>query len=495
MKTDILLYVEQGLTDTDLTFNETYTPHSLSEKLTALPGISGCYYSVPGSYSGTLSDEKDCIRRKAGDDVTFWKDLIGKTGSDHIIRIYCDSPFLDPAVIGDMLKAHLEYLAEFTYSENLPEGFTCEIISGELVKALPVLEEETLPLSQVVRTNINQFDIELFYREPDIRDRRLSFRSGKPRDKKVMQNLAGLAGGIPTYEKLKEIMDSNPQALYAGPSYLEIELTGRCELDCLFCYRNTLDAPHGDMEPQLFEKILKDMREFALPYTICLGGSGEPLMHKNACGLIESALKEELVERVIVETSGLYLDETYRSMAAGEKGGKLVTIVNINGHDADTYKTLHGGSHFERVLENVMSLKETIADGPSKIFVQVMKINETEPFLDSYYDFWEEKKVPIILQKQNTYLGRLEDRRYSDLTPLERTPCWHLQRDIYILNDGRVAFCKQDPDGKRAAGNITQEPISGIYAKKMEDYLGDYRGKYATSPDCSSCDEWYTFNF
>jgi hypothetical protein len=54
--------------------------------------------------------------------------------------------------------------------------------------------------------------------------------------------------------------------------------------------------------------------------------------------------------------------------------------------------------------------------------------------------------VPIILQKQNVYLGRVEDRRYSDLSPVERIPCWHLQRDLFILSDGTVGFCKQDVD-------------------------------------------------
>ena len=73
-----------------------------------------------------------------------------------------------------------------------------------------------------------------------------------------------------------------------------------------------------------------------------------------------------------------------------------------------------------------------------------MKINETEPFLDRFYDFWEKYKIPIILQKQNTYLGKIQDRNYSDLTPLERTPCWHLQRDLVVLVDGSVPLCRED---------------------------------------------------
>ena len=101
--------------------------------------------------------------------------------------------------------------------------------------------------------------------------------------------------------------------------------------------------------------------------------------------------------------------------------------------------------------------------GAERVYIQIMKINETDEFgkendiksyLDKYYDFWEGEKIPIILQKQNIYFGRIPDRRYSDLSPVKRTPCWHLQRDLYILSDGTVSFCKQDIDGETSYGNV-----------------------------------------
>jgi spiro-SPASM protein len=249
------------------------------------------------------------------------------------------------------------------------------------------------------------------------------------------------------------------------------------------------------MDPALFRKILADMKDFVLPYTLCLGGSGEPLMHEKAIELIGEALRDQNIERIIVETSGLYMDEAYRSLASGEESGRLITIVNMNGCDSETYAALHGEKHFDRVVENIMALREDLGGGASRLYVQVMKINETESYLDRYYDFWEEKKISIILQKQNTYLGMIEDRRYSDLTPLERTPCWHLQRDLYILSDGTVTFCKQDVRGANSPGSAADRRLADIYAGKAGDYARDCRGERPSSPDCSSCDEWYTFNF
>ncbi len=94
--------------------------------------------------------------------------------------VYADSPFLDPEIIKDMLDVHLRYLAEFTYSENLPRGYSCEIIAHALVKSVPESDSTMLPLSEVVRSNINQFDVELYYRDPDIREKTPLIPFGRP---------------------------------------------------------------------------------------------------------------------------------------------------------------------------------------------------------------------------------------------------------------------------------------------------------------------------
>lgn len=495
MKTDILFFVDNGMSDNDLTFDDIFVPLDLAGRLESARIIDSCWFSIPGTYSGRLTDHDKALTRKDIDDVDFWKEIFAKTGADHVVRIAADSPFMDPSIVAEMLDLHRKYLAEFTYSDNLPAGLTCEIVSRSLIEAIPDMEKKTLPLSQVVRSNINQFDVELYYRDPDIRDKRLAFRCGDAREKAVMQNIKNSAGRIPPYEDLRKIIDKTPSVLFTGPSYLELELSGRCDLKCLFCYRQTLQEPRGDMTVDLFRKILADMKEFHLPYTLCLGGSGEPLMHEKAVDMLGEALREPLIKQVIVETNGLYMDGTYRGLAANDEHKKLLTIVNINGHDGETYAGLHGEKTFERVRENIEALRKEMKDDDKRLYVQIMKINETEAFLDSYYDYWEKGNIPIILQKQNTWLGRIMDRRYSDLTPLERTPCWHLQRDLFILSDGTVSFCKQDVDGSSARGNASGESLKELWARARDSFENDYSGTYPARPDCASCDEWYTFNF
>lgn len=492
MKISALLYVDNNLTDSDLTFTGLYLPSDLKKRLSSINNISEIIYSVPESYSGNLSGS-GVFKRQDKDDVIFWKKLFSETKADHIIKIFCDSPFLDTEIIGDMVNAHTRYLAEFTYSENLPSGFACEIVSKELIDAIPYTGEKTLPLGQVIKSNINKFDVELYYKEPDIRNKRLSFRTGDSREKKILENISHIESSTPRYSEVKNIIDRNPAVLYLSPSYVEIELTGRCDLDCIFCFRKTLTNVRQDISIDLFKKVLMNMSSFGLPYSICLGGSGEPMMHRNFFEIMDIVCSENLIENIIIETNGILADGNFRNYLVSSKDKRLKTIFNINGIDQETYKTLHGGDYFNTVFQNITSIKEAVSANDS-VYIQIMKINETEQFLDRFYDFWEKYKIQIILQKQNTFLGRIKDRTYSDLSPLERNPCWHLQRDFNILSDGSVIFCKQDVNGDYARGNLNNNSISEIFAKSKDSFLNDYNKKLGANPDCASCNEWYTFN-
>lgn len=493
MKTDIVLYLEEGIDDEALTFSQDYLPDVLKKRLSSLGSINSMHFAVPHSYSGRLKAYPDVHVISEKDDISFWKKLFSLSGADQIIKIFADSAFLDIEIIKDMLELHLKYLAEFTYSENLPQGFAAEIFSRGLLESIPESKESMIPLSDVIRSNINQFDVELYYREPDIRDKRINFRAGIANDKKIMENIASFSGGIPAYSNIREIIETHPEALFTSPAYIEIELTGRCDLDCIFCYRTKCKKVRDDMEPDLFKKILQELSSFNLPYSICFGGSGEPMMHKNFYEILDLSLKENGLKNLIIETNGIYADGNFKNFVQTANDKRIKTIFNINGMDSQTYKVLHGADYFETVYRNILSLKEAVSSKDA-LYIQVMKINETEVFLDKYYDFWEKAGITIILQKQNTYLGRIKDRRYSDLTPLERVPCWHLQRDMSILSDGTVPFCKQDFNADAIKGDVHNEDLTSIWKKSLKAFVNDYKKIFPHNPDCGSCDEWYTFN-
>lgn len=493
MKVAAVFFCEDGFSDTQLSLSGKSTISLLETALASVSAVNGVFVSVSADYKGSLSEREDFFVR-SNDDISSWKQLAERSGADHFIKIYADAPFVDPGIISEMLAIHLKYSAEFTYSENLPSGLSCEIISCDLIRTMPDANEKRLSLGQIIRSNINQFDVELYYKGPDLRDKRISFRASQPRDAKIMESLIRLHGSVPPYAELRNLLEKNCEILYGGPSYVEIELTGRADITSIYSYRPAVKASRGDMELPLFLKILSDMREFGLPYALCFGGEGDPLLHPDFIKCLDAVLAETFVQTVFIETDGPALDEKILIYLKSKNDPRIKVIVDMSGYDSKSYQQMHQNGSFEKILKNILSLRDLFGEKSDRLYVQLMKIKETEHSIDAYYDFWEAQKVQIILQKHNAYLGIIEDRRYYDLTPLDRVPCWHLQRDLFILADGRIGFCKQDVNGVWSAWNCREKSLGEIWKERQPLFVNDYKGNKSSSPDCSKCDEWYTFN-
>ena len=99
MKVDALLYIEDGLADTDLTLAGVFVPESLRSTLVSMGAFGSVRVSASPSYDGRLLGTRDFIVRSDRDDISFWKRLFSETGADHVVLVYADSPFLDPEII------------------------------------------------------------------------------------------------------------------------------------------------------------------------------------------------------------------------------------------------------------------------------------------------------------------------------------------------------------------------------------------------------------
>ena len=110
--TDLLVFVKDGLDDSALTFRDQFIPDGIEKLNSSLTETGKTLFSVPESYSGALSGRDNTLIRSGTDTPQYWKDLFSTTGSDHIISVAGDAPFLDTSIISEMpvsythLRAH-----------------------------------------------------------------------------------------------------------------------------------------------------------------------------------------------------------------------------------------------------------------------------------------------------------------------------------------------------------------------------------------------------
>ena len=193
--------------------------------------------------------------------------------------------------------------------------------------------------------------------------------------------------------------------------------------------------------------------------------------------------------KVLVETSGIGWPAGSLERIRGVAGDRVIWIVSLDAPDAQTYRSLRGDG-FEEATNTARALLELF---PLTSYVQAVRMRQNEEQLETFYRSWKKETDRVIVQKYDHYCGFLEERKVTDLSPVNRFPCRHLMRDLVVRLDGSVTVCREDLRKDHVLGNALKEPVETIWARGLSWYRDHISGEYPEL--CKSCDEYYTYNF
>jgi spiro-SPASM protein len=425
---------------------------------------------------------------------------------DEVCFLYYEgmAPLLDSDIFINIWERHKKYLSQYSYSENLPQGIAPKILTREFVNSLPQSWKGSS--HDYFLKNINQYDVEIYFHHPDLRQYRFSLF---PNDARSLHLVKSIHHKYPNandwkYEKLLPTILEHPEWMRPKPSWIELEIYRGCELSCSFCPRQFINLndqklkDNTSMSIAFIDSIVNSLAQMPGDVTICLGGMGEPLLHPDLKSVLQSLLKISFLHEIIIETA-LYPDSKkwksiFESLTVEERS-QIHFIVNLTTNDPNRYKKIYGNSELPLIKDNLNILLEIFPK--ENISVQILKIKEVEDEVDSYFDYYEKQGINIVFQKYNRYAGLMPEKRVSDLTPLNREFCWHLGRDLYVNVNGDVSICRQLPEPQEAEilGNINQTNLVDIWTKGLPHFQNSLNGKHEAIPaPCLNCDEWYTFN-
>ncbi|MES0489091.1 MAG: spiro-SPASM protein [Leptospirales bacterium] len=438
-------------------------------------------------------------------ELTILHNLFTKNKFENIVYFDSIYPLLDFQVLSNIVSMHTEYGADYSFGENVPPGIVPPIFGSSIIEALRIQEEEKealsnlpIPLSLYVEKNLNNFHVEIHYELPDLRMLRLNFNCKNVRSVVLTGRInSEISNGNKVFEQLEGLLQKKPELTFQFPSYIELEIFGGCEYSCSFCFRQQKKPTGNALSLENIDSLLTFVQTGMDDTSVGLGGQGEPLQHQEAVQIIEKFLDEEKIQTVVVETNGLYLEKIIE-LFQHPSVSKLRFVININ--SIKNYPQIHGTveENREKVFMNLEKIKTILTEQKPELlpnmYIQMLKIVDNETEVDDIFELSQNLNFSFLLQKYNSFTGILKEKRVSDMTPLERTFCWHLQRDLYINSDGLVQFCKQSSD-ENTRGNINTDNISDIWLSQKTDWVDNYNGKYAKSPACESCDEYFTYNF
>jgi spiro-SPASM protein len=251
------------------------------------------------------------------------------------------------------------------------------------------------------------------------------------------------------FDRFCSILDDSPAIVRTLPSYVEIEITGKANGRCVYsplplCRRNP-----DEMSVEQYKDVLDIILDFAGKLHVSISYLGEPLLHPDIRKIIELSLERKDVN-LIIETDGIQCTPPVSDFIAGLASDNLSVIFEVDAVLEGTYKMVRDGEIgvVERNIRYLLS--KTVRN----VYVQFVRMDSNEDEMLKFFDQSESEGAKVIIQKFNSYLGLLPVLSSSDLTPLERMPCWHLQRDLVVFGNGDIPRCKQDINGEILLGNI-----------------------------------------
>ena len=431
-------------------------------------------------------------------------------GYDLSYFAWADCPILDPALAAALSDRHLRYGAEYSYADGWPYGFAPELLTPGTAGILAKLSEndegpvERDLLFQVIQKDINAFDIETEISPRDLRPYRLSLTADSKRNLLLLSRF--MEAGLCSAADAEKFIDEKPELLRTLPAFFNIQVSGACPQTCSLCPWPLYGGNMSFMPKASFAGLLDKIADFAGDGVIDLSLWGELALHPEHNDLIEMVLSRPRLS-LVIETSGIgwNADELKAlgeaaSRAAPRKNhmAPLSWIVSLDAHDPERYKKVRGAG-FSEAQACARRLLELF---PNDAYVQAVRVKDFEDDIEHFYRFWKEvggrkDGNHIIIQKYDDFAGVLPKLQATDLSPVKRRPCWHIQRDMNILLDGRVPNCREDLAALKGTGehcgNALCDELSIIWEKGAA--LFGRHCKAGFTGICALCDEYYTYNF
>ncbi|MFP4373401.1 MAG: spiro-SPASM protein [Spirochaetaceae bacterium] len=472
-------------------------------------------FTDPGTPSAVTAGEDGSavVRRESWNTaslMTALKDAAGNT--DALLLLRADTPFVDADVTRRMIDSHQRYVAEYTFADGYPAGIAPELVDPRILDQLRSLAESSPEpvgrdvLFGIVQKDINAFDVETELSPVDLRMLRATLACDTARNYLLCSRVAaeleadgGDAGGTGApggadgrAARIGELLQKRGEILRTLPAYTSIQVVeGDVQTPVHSPYPlirpNALEV-REEMPLERFEDIVSGLAAFAPDGMVHISLWGEVGLHSRFPDLIRTVEDTAGLE-LLVETSGVGWRAEHLREIARMKPASTRFIIDLDTDDEESYARVRGRG-FQEARQTADTLLEAHGD---RVYVQTVRMAETEQQVEAFYRAWKDRGVQVIVQKYDHYCGRLPDRRVTDISPLNRFPCRHTQRDLNILIDGGVPMCREDLDREHMMGNVFEDGIESVWQNGSAAHLRQVRAEYPEL--CRRCDEYYTFNY
>lgn len=275
---------------------------------------------------------------------------------------------------------------------------------------------------------------------------------------------------------------------FAGgfPVGLAIEVTNRCNANCIMCARNDMKRLIGDMSLDVFKKIIDEVRVYN--ELVWLHLAGEPLLHPGISEMISYAKSRGI--NVGLSTNAISLDDK-KSREIINSGLDLL-VISFDGAVKETYEKIRKLSNYERTLNNILNylkLKAKAIRAPHTQ-IQCIYMDENKGELNKFLKLWRHTAADAVRFKPFFRFPSKEEAKEVVIGQQKRTkPCVLLWRQFSIYWDGTVVSCCWDFLGQTPLGNVMDKSLAEIWNGPKMQFIREkhIKGEYKEIALCRNC--------
>lgn len=313
----------------------------------------------------------------------------------------------------------------------------------------------------------------------------------------------------------------------ALPVRLQIEVTDRCNFDCIMCNRLTRPgikfSLSNDVSAYVFSRLLDEIH----PYYVTLNGLGEPTLHKQIDRMLIDCRSRGIRSQM---PTNLSLPDPLLNKVAPNPPGVLT--FSMHGASKESFEAISVHSKFESCIDLFEQFLGKVDRKQVEIRVlcalQAKNLHEYDGFFD-YLNRWGLLDRFVLLPVNDLRTGPEEERRiFPTADEIERTlsrldsdlaachdaaklkflnrwretilairpaeqvvetgPCLVPWFSTYITARGNVLPCCYLTDEDHVLGNIHEESFAQIWnGPRYREFRRKLRDDRGSLPGCRSC--------
>ncbi len=263
------------------------------------------------------------------------------------------------------------------------------------------------------------------------------------------------------------------------PKSIRIEPASACNLRCSHCptgWKGNVGDPNRDiMKPDLFERVLSEVKKTATLKGAVFYFAGEPLLNRWLPDMLKRIKAETSVVHTSFSTNGMLLND--KAVDTIEDTGVDLIHVSIDGNTPDENDQIRVRSNYTRVKDNLLAARERLKDKGTKIRIHNVQIPTPD-------EIGTKPKAPQFLIDDfgADSVDVLHSSRWPGLHDAflkERKLRLHKKRDVgtktgeyfctmpfdemVIQSNGDVTVCCYDITGELKMGNIKDNTLEEIW--------------------------------